>query len=176
MFIAIPAVLLVGLTGLATWKASRRPPKVMSPERQRIYESALTTLKEPMKLRELAKVYRKEGFPAEADVLEKRAALRELPQDVKAKRVEVFKKAVNSTNPEAIKAVANAFAGEGCYGAACRLHEHAESLLVDALVPLPKLPEDDGEDEEVESDVGEEESEGEEEATEGDEDPGDTEG
>jgi hypothetical protein len=163
MIIIAPAVVLAGLTGIAAWRASRRQPKTMTPERQRIYESALVSLKEPAKLRELSAVFRKEGFPAEAEVLEKRAALRELPPDVKAARVAVFKQAVNSTNPDGIRAVANAFAGEGCYGAASRLHEHAESLLVDVLtMPLPELdrPDDDEVASEAEEDDTDEEDSG----------------
>lgn len=147
MFLLAPALILAGLTGAAAWRAAKRPPKVMTPEQHRIYEAALLSLKEPAKLRTLAATFAKAGFPAEAEVLRKRAALRELPAATKQARAAVFRKAAASLNPQAVKEVAAAFAAEGCYGAASRLHEYADSLLCNVLeAPLPAQPEAEAED------------------------------
>lgn len=101
---------------------------VVTPERALIFEAALNELKEPEKLRKLAKVFRDEGLPAQADLLEKRAKLRELPEETKKMRKEVFRKGMSSQDPVAVKKLADVFESEGATGAAFALREYASSL------------------------------------------------
>jgi hypothetical protein len=147
----IPVVLLASMSALAAWRVRNRKPKGLTPQRRAVFEGALVTLKDPTKLRELADVYTKEGLTSEADILRKRAAIRELPKAIKLQRKAVFKKAINSKNPDAIRDVAAAFAGEGCFGAARDLNAHADSLLVDVIEEeIPEVDESEEESEEGE--------------------------
>jgi peptidoglycan hydrolase-like protein with peptidoglycan-binding domain len=102
----------------------------LTPEQAKVYTSALQNVKEPEKLETLAKAFQKGGKPKQAKVLMKRAAVSKLPKKQQKNRKEVFKKALNSKNPKVVKKVANAFAGEGCIGAASRLHDYANALEV----------------------------------------------
>jgi hypothetical protein len=133
MMIVIPLAIL-GLVGAAGVAQSQRGKKNDDPriqaERQVVYETALNSCKEPTKLRELAAAYRKEGCTAEADMLEKRAALQELPADVKAARKEAFRKGMASTDPVAVMQLAEAFHSMGCTGAAENLRKYAAGLSV----------------------------------------------
>ncbi len=117
---------VVGLGGLAIWRT--RKPHGMTPERKRIYEAALRTLKDPAKLRTLADAFEKEGLKEEAVMLRKRANLREMPAGVRAKRQEAFGKAMASKDPHKVEAVANAFHKEGATGAAANLRKYAAAL------------------------------------------------
>jgi len=150
----IPLGIIAAMSAVAAWRVRNRKPKGLTPQRRAVFEGALATLKDPTKLRELADVYTKEGLTSEADILRKRAAIRELPKAVKLQRKAVFKKAINSKNPDAIREVAAAFAGEGCFGAARDLNAHAESLLIDVIEE--EIPEVDEEEPEEESNEGEE--------------------
>lgn len=123
----IPAIAVAGLAGAATLVASKRKSG-MTPERERIYMNALQNLKEPEKLRALATAFEKEGLQKEADLLFKRAGLRELPNEVKAARRVVFKNAMSSMNGEEVRKVASAFRTQGAIGAAAALEEYADGL------------------------------------------------
>lgn len=126
-------VIAVVLVGGAVYRAFRKPTHVgMTAERQKIYQAALVTLKEPAKLEALAQSFENEGCIAEARFLRQRAALRSLPKETKKARREVFARAINSSNADAIRKVASAFAGEGALGAAANLRRHADSLVQEA--------------------------------------------
>lgn len=131
MFGLLLPVSIVALGG-AAWYAHTRRDKAVTPqvaaERQAVFQSALDNVKDPIKLREIAKTFREQGLNAEADLLEKRAALRELPQDVKDGRREAFKKGMASSNPTEIRALANLFEQEGATGAAKALRDVAAGL------------------------------------------------
>ena len=120
---------IVGIGGLCCWKAFQQNRGVLTDERQKIYDNAMATLADPMKLRKLADAYQKVGLSYEADMLRKRAALREQPEEVKQARQEVFKKAMSSTNKEGISEVAAAFEKEGATGAAQKLREYLAGLM-----------------------------------------------
>lgn len=135
MFV-IPAILL-GLGGLATWKVVKRKTG-MTPERKKVYDAALTSLKDSEKLRTLALEFRKAGLKDEAVMLEKRAALRDLPTDVKLERREAFKKGMKSQDKAAVLQLADAFEKEGATGAAAALRDYAAGLLEgDKTNPTP---------------------------------------
>ncbi len=129
--IVLPLMIL-GLVGTSAVVQSKRAKKAVDPrtvaERQVVYETALNTVKDPAKLRALAEVYRGQGLTAEADMLCKRAALQELPQETKDARKEVFRKAMASTNVDAILGLARAYDAEGCTGAAQHLRKYAAGL------------------------------------------------
>lgn len=124
----IPAA--VGLAGLAWWRSRRK--KGLTPERQKTYEAALATMKDPEALRTLADAFQKEGLVPQAEMLRKRAALRELPPEVKEQRREALRKGLKSTDVEGIKKLAAAFSKEGASGAADSLLQYAKGLTATA--------------------------------------------
>lgn len=127
MFFIIPlgiAVLGTGTTAL--YRRVRRGQ--MTPERKRIYEAALKSLKDPEKLKELANSFSSLGLKSQADLLSKRAALRELPDATKKARRAIFRKGLVSKNREGVMALAATFHQEGATGAAAALRLHGESL------------------------------------------------
>jgi len=117
--------------GLASLVAMKKPPPPPSEatiaNRRMIYQVALQC-KDPVKLRKLAEAYRSEGHKAEAVMLEKRAVLRELPDNVKIARREAFEKGLASKNASGVRNLAAAFEHEGCTDAAARLREHAAAI------------------------------------------------
>lgn len=135
---------LAGLAGLAIHRARKNKsggtsnskigveqgPLVsgMTAERTIAYQNALQSVKDPNKLRTLAAVYRKSGLAAQADMLEKRAKLRELPKEVSEARRAAFKKGMASKDSAAILNLANAFDSEGATGAADQLRQYAQGL------------------------------------------------
>lgn len=121
---------LAALTGLAGWRVFRRTKgSELTLERKSIYEAALSTLKDPSKLRKLADSFSAVGLHNEAEMLRKRAALRELPEDVKAARKATYRKAMASKNKTAILQVAAAYEKEGATGAAQSLRRYAAGLI-----------------------------------------------
>jgi len=124
--IVLPAV--AAGSALYYYKKSKDPNCAMTPERKKIYEEALKSLKDPVKLEELALGFEKGGCPKQAELLRKRAKLRTLPKDVQKGRKEALKAGYNSTDPKAVETLAAAFEGEGATGAAEGLRVHASAL------------------------------------------------
>jgi hypothetical protein len=117
------------LAGTAYVMSKKPEPGVMNPNRQAVLDTALTSKDiEPAQLRALAKVFTDNGLPLQADLLEKRAKLRELPPDVKEARKAAFRTAMESTNADGIRVVADAFEKEGATGAATALRKRAFDL------------------------------------------------
>ena len=126
MFPLIPVV-IGGLAVSAAWKVHSRQ-NAMTPERQRIFDAAIQSLPDPDKLRKLADAFDQQGLKAQAVLLRKRAALRELPKEVQQQRKQVFIKAMSATDPDKVEQMATVFHGEGCIGAAAVLNLYAEGL------------------------------------------------
>lgn len=126
----IPALPIIALLagGTAVFVARRKLKPKMTAERKAVYETALKTLKDPAKLRELAESFRQEGLAAQAELLEKRAALRELPKAVKEARKEIFRQAMASKDRAGVLAMADAYDREGATGAADALRDYAKGL------------------------------------------------
>lgn len=132
----IPILLGLGALGAGVgYLRHKRKPKGLTPERKKVYDEALRSLKEPEKLRKLADVFDKEGLKVEAEMLRKRAALRELPAEDKAKRKEAFRKGMRThddngkvQNPDKVEKLAGAFLSQGATGNATALKRHAEGL------------------------------------------------
>jgi hypothetical protein len=134
-------IVVVCLGAAAYHKTTRNkgPGKgVLTPERQHFFESAIKDCKDPEKLRILAKTYREQGLTMHADMLEKRANLRAIPDDKKKERRAIFKRAMKSTDINAVRNLANAYEREGCTGAAKELRDYAASLPV--LAPAEVKP------------------------------------
>jgi len=124
----LAVVLLGGGAYYSTVKKESPIHGKITQERALVFETALNEVKDPKKLKTLAESFRKEGLNVQADLLEKRAKLRELPQKVKDERRAVFRKAMSSTNPNAVKQVASVYEKEGATGAANALRKYADSI------------------------------------------------
>ncbi len=129
----------IGLLTLVAWFTTRGRAKngaagkstmagEMTPERQIIYQTALSTTKDPLELQKLAAAFRKEGLVAQAILLDKRAKLRTLPDEVKEARRQIYREAMDQTDPDKVEKLADAFEKEGATGAAAALKEYAQSL------------------------------------------------
>lgn len=128
--IAVIPFAVICLAGGAFWSTSKRPEKgVMKQAHQLIFQQAIDEVKDVNKLKALAKAFREQGLIPQADLLEKRARLRELPPEIKAARKDTFRRAMSSSEPKAVRAVANAFEKEGANGAANALRSYADSLV-----------------------------------------------
>lgn len=134
MFFLAPLPLaIMALGGTAYYVKTKRDKAgansgVMTADRQAVFETAMNQVAEPEKLTALANTFHGEGLHEQARALRSRAVLRGLPEDVKKARKEVYKKAMNSTNKQAVRSVAVAFHGEGATGAAQALMDYANGL------------------------------------------------
>ena len=127
MPIPLIPVVIGSLALSAAYKVHKRT-NAMTPERQKIFDAAIQSLPDPAKLRALADVFESEGLPKQADLLRKRAKLRELPKDVQQARKQVFIKTMSITDPDKVEEMATVFHGEGCIGAASVLNLYAQGL------------------------------------------------
>ncbi len=97
-------------------------------QREVIFDTAINSLKDPAKLRELASAFRSQNMLIQADLLEKRAALSEASPEVKAQRRAVLTKALESKDKAAVLNAADAFDSMGATGAADTLRAYANGL------------------------------------------------
>lgn len=132
------AVLLLG--GGSWYAVSKRKKDMgMTAARKLVFDQLINTPQEPALLREMAAVFSKHGLTAQADLLEKRAKLRELPPETKEAHKDVFRDAMADKDPRAVEAVAAAFEKQGATGNAAALRAYAKSLRV-AQAAAPKAP------------------------------------
>jgi hypothetical protein len=103
---------------------------VLTPEREEVYKNAMEYLQDPVKLRDLAANFEKEGLKAQAHWMRKRAEWRARPDEVKAKHNAIFEKALESENIQAILDVAKIFESLTATIKAAQLRERAKSLKV----------------------------------------------
>jgi hypothetical protein len=92
-----------------------------------VYEESLC-LRDTVKLRQLADAFETDGWLAQASMLRKRAAVWEAPEAVKDERRATFRRAMASTDVEAIKKIAADFDEIGLIEAPKRLRERIEEL------------------------------------------------
>lgn len=123
----IVPIVVLGLAGAAAYKVHKRKTG-MTPERQALFTGAMNSLPDPSKLRGLADVFHGEGFPVQADMLRKRANLRELPEEIKEQRRETFRKAMRCLDPDKVEKLASIYENEGCAGTAACLQLYAQGL------------------------------------------------
>lgn len=124
----IPVILAIG--GGAYLASHLFKKKGMNPDREKVYQEAMKNLRDGTKLRTLADAFDKEGLTQEADMLRKRAALREQPEPVKKARREAFKKAMGSTDKTGVLKMSEEYKNLGATGAAEALRVYAETLKV----------------------------------------------
>lgn len=127
----LPLVLLGALVGTSYVVAVNRTPKkgIMTPARSVIYEAALTSEKDPKNLKELAITFRAEGLTLQADLLEKRAALKEVSPEIAEARQAAFHEMMKSDNPVHISEMAGEFEKIGATGSAGALRARATGLM-----------------------------------------------
>jgi propanediol dehydratase small subunit len=138
--IIIPVLAALTL-GIATVKAVKK--KKLTPEQLRIYRAALGEeegvkgLSTSAQLRELSRAFRAQGFKEQADTLEKRASLKDIPDEVKLQYRNIMRVALNSLDRPAVLKVAAEFEKKGATGAANVLRNHAATL--DSLAPKKRV-------------------------------------
>jgi hypothetical protein len=113
------------LLGAVVAHQMSKPKGEMTPRRALVYTRAMESIKSPADLNKLADSFAGEGLHAQANMLRKRAALRDLPQDMKNQRRMIFRKAMCSDNIAAIRDVAAQFAEQGSTDAAKMILTHA---------------------------------------------------
>ena len=137
-------LLIAGLAAGAAYKVTTSKKGIMTPQRRMIFNAALT--KQPPlpsdQLRALATTFDDEGLPAYADVLRKRADIRDLPPEKKEARQAAVKKALSSNDSVAVRAMAGAFDSEGATFTAQKLRDYADGLDQAAFIAsvTPPLP------------------------------------
>ncbi len=124
---------ITALAGAAAYVKMKRDKEkantaTMNGERQIVYETALSKVKDPDKLYTLANTFEGEGLIEQATMLRKRAVLRALPEEIKEKRKEIFRTGMASKNKDGVLKLASAFEGEGATGAAESLRLYANGL------------------------------------------------
>jgi len=115
------------LTGIAVYRAQR--PGAMTPERDKLYRKCLSgQVKDSAELRRIADEFQSWRLFPQAHLLRQRAALRDLPAEVKAQRRATFRKGMSSKNKLAVLKLADAFDAQGCTTAAHRLRQYGSGL------------------------------------------------
>lgn len=129
MLPVIPLIVIgLGVAGATKAHKHFRLKGKVTKDREDLFNSAMRMLEDPDKLRALAAAYDKEDLHAHAELLRKRAALRELPAEVKKQRTEAFRKGMASADPDAVSKLAKLFEQQGAIGSAAKLNEHAGAL------------------------------------------------
>ena len=123
--------IVIGITALAAIKSKKKEVVPVdaktAAERRVVYEAALAC-KDTSKLKAISKVFRDEGCIVEADMLDKRVALREAPADIKAQRKEALRKGLACQDPSKVRELADAFDEIGTTGASAILNRYATGL------------------------------------------------
>lgn len=131
MFPLLLPLAFSALAGTAFVVASKnKGPVAMTQADQVLYQSLLTDPKmhDPVLLRQYAKQFRDRKLTPQADMLDKRAALRELPQEMKETQRQIYRKAMASKNPIAVRSVADNFERMGATSASDALRQYADAI------------------------------------------------
>lgn len=124
----------------------------LTTERQVIYLAAMSGMTDPVKLTKLAKAFDKEGLSEQAAALRKRANLPNVSPAVQAQRQEALKQALSSTDPTAVRIVADALEKEGVGATAALLRQYADGLVAaTTIAPIATAVPVAGESEEEEN-------------------------
>jgi hypothetical protein len=114
--------------GIAHASTGDETKGVLTPRRKLIYKRAMETVSDPDEIRTLAKAFEEEGLRGQAEMLRKRAKLRELPLSKQETRRIAFRKSMACDDPDVILKMALAFQDEGALDAAKALRDHAEAV------------------------------------------------
>lgn len=121
------ALAATGVGGYYVYK-SRKYSHAMTPERIKVYEQALSSLKDAKKLRVLADEFEKAGCAREAEHLRKRASLQELSPEEKKANKNRYRAAMAVADSSKVLSEADYFQGIGADGAAKNLRTRADAL------------------------------------------------
>jgi len=122
------------------WKPSAvRFAAKLPPAREAMFAHAMKGT-DPAKLVDMADAFKKEGFTRESDQLRARANLRAHPKETLDKYAEILKKALSSTNVQAVEDVAEAFRKDGAASIADLLDEYAAGMTTLQSVPPVVVP------------------------------------
>lgn len=107
----------------------------MTKERRDIYLDALEHMVNPADLRTLAEGYESEGLPIEAEMLRKRAELREMPREKWENFRAICERAIQKpdANPQALDEMAVAFEAMTATGTAMKLRKRAAERRMEIL-------------------------------------------
>ncbi len=111
----------------------------MTPERQAVFDTGMR-LTDPGSLSFLADQFEKQGLTDMAKKLRARAKLPSLPPDIQNARALIVKKALNSSNPDGVDAVADAFDQQGATDTATILRQYAAGLRNNSQVSPVVVP------------------------------------
>lgn len=118
----------------------------MTPARRIIFAKAMESISDPKELRALADAFASQGLKAEAEMLKKRAALRELPEEKQLAYRDAFRRAMASDDSEAIETLSDAFLHAGALRAARALKDHANAVRAAKSAATTKAPQANLED------------------------------
>jgi hypothetical protein len=142
-FIVPVAVLVLGgVSYEMSRRAELRRVSALTPARKVVYEAALQSVKDPIELRKLADVFDEVELTDEAEVLRKRAQLRELPAEIQDKRRDAFRKAMSCLDPVKVIECADAFSECACFSAASNLRKYASGLSSEDVDTIRSIVED----------------------------------
>lgn len=136
--------ILLAVVGYFVYPLVLKPSAVhfaarLPPAREAMFRHAMRETS-PAKLADMADAFKKEGFAKEAEQLRARANLRAHPKETLEKYAEILKKALSSTNVQAIEDVAEAFRADGATSLGELLDEYAAGLTTLKNVPPVVVP------------------------------------
>jgi hypothetical protein len=131
--------LLLAIVGYFVYPLAWKPSAVklvarLPPAREAMFHHAMKETS-PAKLTDMADAFKKEGYQKESDQLRARANLRAHPKETLERYAEIVKKALSSTNVQAIEDVAEAFRQDGAASIAELLDEYAAGMTTLQSVP-----------------------------------------
>jgi hypothetical protein len=135
-------IFILGLAGTAAYKVSTSKRGIMTNERRKIYEAAMSS-NPPLPADQyltLASGYDNEGLPTYGDALRKRAALLNMSPEKKAARKAAIQKILGSKDSTVARIAANLFETEGAFGSAKTLRDYADALDAAALQSIVAPP------------------------------------
>jgi hypothetical protein len=136
--------LLFAIAGYFLYPLALKPTAVklasrLPPAREAMFKHAMKCT-DPAKLADYADAFKAEGFKKESDQLRARANLRAHPKDTLDKYAEILKRALSSTNVQAVEDVAEAFRNDGAGSIADLLDEYAAGMNTLKSVPPVVVP------------------------------------
>ena len=131
--------LILGIIGYFAYPLVLKPSAVklvskLPPAREAVFRHAMKQT-DPAQLTKMADAFSAEGFAKESDQLRARASLRAHPKETLQKYAEIIKRALSSTNIQAVEDVAQAFREDGAASIADLLDEYAAGMTTLKDVP-----------------------------------------
>lgn len=142
MPIPLVPILIIALAGGAAYKVSTNKKGIMTNDRRKIYETAMSA-NPPLPADQyiaLAAMYDSEGLPSYGDALRKRANLLNLSPEAKATRKAAIQKILGSADSSVARIAANICETDGAYGSAKTLRDYADALDQAALQQMIAPP------------------------------------